>query len=74
MTFREQKGLGAKHFMTFSVSVKHKKDEKLFLHINLTYSFTRATKRVFIHCLLFVVQSSIQLQQKESGTNSYLHL
>ena len=28
-------GLRAKQFMTFAVSVKHKKDEKLFLHIDL---------------------------------------
>ena len=57
----------------FSVSVKHKKGETLFLHIYLTYSFTKKIKRVFMHCLFFVVQSSIQFQQKETGTNSYLH-
>ena len=66
-------GLRAKQFMTFSISVKHKKDKKLFLHIDLTYSFTKAIKHVFIHCLLLVVQSSTQPQQKETGTNSYLH-
>ena len=53
----------------------YKKDKKLFPHIgysllDVTYSFTRAIKHIFIYCLLFVVQSSIQLQQKETGTNT----
>ena len=55
--------------MTFSVIVKHKKEKKN-LHIDLTYSFTKAIKH--IHTLLFVVQSSIQVQQKETETNSYI--
>ena len=74
MTFERGRRLRAKQFMTFSVtSVKHKKDKKLFLHVDLTHYFTKAIKRVFIPLLLFVVQSSIQLQQKETETNSYLH-
>ena len=49
MTFEGGRRLRAKQFMTFSVtSVKHKKDKKLFLHADLTYSFTKAIKRVFI--------------------------
>ena len=56
--------------MTFSVIVKHKKEKKKNLHIDLTYSFTKAIKH--IHTLLFVVQSSIQVQQKETETNSYI--
>ena len=74
MTFERGRRLRAKQFMTFSVtSVKHKKDKKLFLHVDLTHYFTKAIKHVFIPLLLFVVQSSIQLQQKETETNSYLH-
>ena len=75
MTFRGGwgRGLRAKQFMTFSVSVKQKKDKKLFLDIDLTYSFTKAINSIFIHCLLFVMQSSIQLQQKETGTKSCSH-
>ena len=53
-------GFRGKQFMTFSVSVKHQKDKKIFLHTDLLYSFTKTIKRVFIHCLLFVVQSSIK--------------
>ena len=75
MEFMEFKAVH--RFMAFSVSVKHiqyKKDKKLFPHIasllDVTYSFTRAIKHIFIYCLLFVVQSSIRLQQKETGTNT----
>ena len=56
--------------MTFSVSVKHKKDNKLFLHIELNYSYQGNKAR--IHKLSVVVQSSIKLQQKKTGTNIYL--
>ena len=62
-------GLRAKQFITFSVSVKHKKDKKLFLHIDLTY-FCQGNK-THIHTMPVVVQSSMQLQQKETGTNIY---
>ena len=65
-----RRGLRAKQFMTFSVSVKHKKDNKLFLHIELTYSYQG--NKTHIHKLSIVVQSSIKLQQKKTGTNIYL--
>ena len=55
--------------MTFSVSVKHKKDSKLFLHIKLTYSYQGNKAR--IHKLSVAVQSNIKLQQKKTGTNIY---
>ena len=54
-------GVRAKQFTTISVKVKHKKDKKLFLHIDLTYYFTKAIKYILIQWLLFVVQSGIQL-------------
>ena len=45
MTSEGGRRLRAKQFMTFSVTiVNHKKDKKLFLHTDLTYSI----KRVFI--------------------------
>ena len=47
------RGLRAKQFIVFPVSVKHKKDKKIFLHKDLTYSFTKAIKCIFIHCLLY---------------------
>ena len=60
--------LRAKQFMTFSVSVKHKKDKKLFLHIDLLpYSYQDNKTRM--HTLSVVVQPSMQLQQKETETN-----
>ena len=37
--------------------LKHKNDKKIFLHIDLTYSFTKAIKHVFIHWLLFYNQA-----------------
>ena len=51
-----RRGERGEKFITLSVSVKHKKDKKLFLHIDITYCFTKAIKRVFKHCLccLFV--------------------
>ena len=49
----------AKQFMTFSVSVKHKKDKKLLLHIDSIF-LTKVTKRVYIHTLFVVTQSSMQ--------------
>ena len=54
--------------MTFSFSVKHKKDKKIFLHIDLTYFYQN--NKMHIHTLS--VQSSMQLQQKEIGTNIYV--
>ena len=42
--------------MTFSVIVKHKKEKKI-LHIDLTYSFTKAIKHIFIHCCLLYNQA-----------------
>ena len=70
MTFRGR-GLRAKQFQ--SLLVQSMKKTKIFLRIDLTFSFTKAMKQVLIHYLLFVVQSSIQLQQKETGTANYLH-
>ena len=58
----------AKQFMTFSVSVKHKKDKKLFLHIDSIF-LTKATKRVYIHTLSVVTQSSMQRQQRVTEAN-----
>ena len=55
--------------MTFSFSVKHKQDKKVFLHIDLTFSYQ--DNKTPIHTLSVVVQSSMQLQQKETGTNIY---
>ena len=58
----------AKQLMTFSVSVKHKKDKKLLLHIDSVF-LTKATKRVYIHTVSVVTQSSMQRQQRETETN-----
>ena len=46
--------------MMFSVSVKHKKDKKIFLHIDLTYSYEGS--KTYMHILAVVLQSSMQLQ------------
>ena len=67
MTFRGKR-LMAKQFMTFSVSVKHKKDKKLLLHIDSIF-LTKVTKRVYIHILFVVTQSSMQRQQRQTETN-----
>ena len=70
MTFREVV-LRAKQFVTFSVSVKHKKDKFISAYI-YTYSFTKARKKMCIHTLSIVCCFSIVflLQQKETGTNT----
>ena len=75
MTFRGGRGgLRAEQFITLSVSLKHKKDKKSISAYRLNLFFYQANK-TSIHTLsvLFVVQSNIQLQQKEAETNSYLY-
>ena len=56
MTFREVV-LRAKQFVTFSVSVKHKKDKftSAYIYTLLILLPRQERKCVFIHCLLFVV-------------------
>ena len=73
MTFRGG-GLRAGQFITLSFSLKHKKDQKNISAYRLNLFFYQGNK-TSIHTLsvLFVVQSNIQLQQKEAGTNRYLH-
>ena len=54
--------------MRFSDSVKQKKT-RLFLYTDLTYFYQG--NKTHIHTVLLYNQSSMQLEQKESGTNIY---
>ena len=61
-------GLRAKQFMTFSVSVKHKKDKNLFLHIDLTtYSYKGNKTRIDTFSVLTHAASTGR------DWNKYLH-
>ena len=57
--------------MTFSVSVKHKKDKKIFLHIELTYFYQGNKSRLHI---LSVVCCTIKHEASAEGDwKKYLH-
>ena len=63
------RGLRVKRLMTFSFSVKHVlKNKKLTLHIDSAYFYQ--DNKTHINTLSVVIQSSIQLQQKETLTNT----
>ena len=68
-------GLRAKQFTTFSVSVKHKKDKNLFLHINLTYSYKGNKTRIDTLSVVTHAASkeSIHAASTERDWNKYLH-
>ena len=61
MTFRKggEGSLRAKQFTTFSVSVKHKKDEKIIseYRLNIRLILTKAKRRVYMHYLLLYNQA-----------------
>ena len=59
------RGLGAKQFITFSLCIKK---TKKVLHIDLTYY---QGNKMYTYTALCVVQSSMQLQQKD--WNKYVH-
>ena len=63
----------AKQFMTFSVSVKPTKRNKKIISAYRLSLFFYQDNKMHIHPLSVAVQSNIQLQEKKSGTNRYLH-
>ena len=57
----------------FSVSVKHKKEKEIFLHIDLIFPYQGNKTRIKTLSVV-AVQSSMQLQQKETETGSLFNI
>ena len=66
-------GLRTKQFMTFFVSLMHKKDKKLFLHIDLNFDLTHfyRGKKMRIHTLLLLYNQ--HAASTERKWNKYVH-